>query len=177
MFLTASSTPSLREKKIWQNAQTLWPHIYITNEEFRRLWHDIPRFFVHFLEKQIFLLKHRKCKVCLPFQLLEIETGWQSNCFSYSTSGWASDCLVGVCLRAKNSKLIHLSKCTCINCLKTLRSILYFFLKILFFYRVKKHAPLTIMPRFPLVYVNKTIVRNETFSISIFCNYYYFYLH
>ena len=52
----------------------------------------------------------------------------------------------------------------------------YFFLKISFFYRVKKHAPLTIMPRFPLVYVNKTIVRNETFSISIFSNYYYFYL-
>ena len=96
VFLTASSTPSLREKKIWQNAQTLWPHIYTTNVEIRRLWHDIPRCFVHFLEKQIFLLKHRKCKVCLPFQLLEIETGRHSNCFSYSTSGRASDRLVGV---------------------------------------------------------------------------------
>ena len=96
MFLSASSTHSLREKKIWQNEQTLWPHIYTTNVEIRRLWHDIPRFFVHFLEKQIFLLKHRKCKVCLPFQLLEIETGRHSNCFSYSTSGWASDRLVGV---------------------------------------------------------------------------------
>ena len=96
MFLTASNTPSLREKKIWQNEQTLWPHIYTTNVEIRRLWHDIPRCFAHFLEKQIFLLKHRKCKVCLPFQLLEIETGRQSNCFSYSTSGWESDRLVGV---------------------------------------------------------------------------------
>ena len=92
MFLTASSTPSLREKKIWQNAQTLWP----------LLWHDIPRFFVHFLEKQIFLLKHRKCKVCLPFQLLEIETGRQSNCFSYSTIGWASDRLVGLILKLRS---------------------------------------------------------------------------
>ena len=44
------------------------------------------------------------------------------------------------------------------------------------FYRVRKHAPLTIMPRFPLVYVNKTIVRKETFSIGIFSNDYYFYL-
>ena len=44
----------------------------------------------------------------------------------------------------------------------------YFFLKILFFYRVRKHVPLNILPRFPLVYVNKTIVRSETFSISIF---------
>ena len=101
MFLSASRTPSLREKKIWQNAQTLWPHIYTTNVEIRRLWHDIPRFFVHFLEKQIFLLKHRKCKVCLSFQLLEIETGRQSNCFSYSTSGWASDRLVGVLMQSK----------------------------------------------------------------------------
>ena len=125
MFLTASSTPSLREKKIWQNAQTLWPHIYTTNEEFRRLWNDIPRFFVHFLEKQIFLLKHRKCKVCLPFQLLEIETGWQSNCFSYSTSGWASDRLVGVSrdrwvfcrhfLRLNDSKLFFLMISSCQN--------------------------------------------------------------
>ena len=32
------------------------------------------------------------------------------------------------------------------------------------------------MPRFPLVYVNNTIVRSETFSISIFSNDYYFYL-
>ena len=101
MFLTASNTPSLREKKIWQNAQTLWPHIYTINVEIRRLWHDIPRFFVHFLEKQIFLLKRRKCKVCLPFQLLEIETGRQSNCFSYSTSGWASDRLVGVIISTR----------------------------------------------------------------------------
>ena len=113
MFLSASSTPSLREKKIWQNAQTLWPHIYTTNVEIRRLWHDIPRFFVHFLEKQIFLLKHRKCKVCLSFQLLEIETGRQSNCFSYSTSGWASDRLVGVHLHVpkrkfqKNETILH----------------------------------------------------------------------
>ena len=68
-----------------------------------------------------------------------------------------------------------LGQCQCINCLKTLRSIFYFFLKI-FFYRVRKHAPLTIMPRFPLVYVNKTIVRIETFSIIIFSNDYYFYL-
>ena len=78
-------------------------------------------------------------------------------------------------MKAKNSKLIHLSKCTCINCLKTLRSIFYFCLKILFFYRVRKHVPLTIMPRFSLVYVNQTIVRSETFSISIFSNDYYFY--
>ena len=61
MFLSASSTPSLREKKIWQNEQTLWPHIYTTNVEICRLWHDILRFFVHFLEKKIFLLKRRKC--------------------------------------------------------------------------------------------------------------------
>ena len=81
-----------------------------------------------------------------------------------------------ICLRAKNTKLIHLSKCTCINCLKTLRSIFYFFLKILFFYRARKHVLLTIMPRFHLVYLNKTIVRSETFSISIFSNDYYFYL-
>ena len=32
------------------------------------------------------------------------------------------------------------------------------------------------MPRVPLVYVNKTIVRSETFSISIFSNDDYFYL-
>ena len=70
----------------------------------------------------------------------------------------------------------NLSNCTCINFLKTLRSIFYFFLKILSFYRERKHVPLTIMPRVPLVYVNKTIVRSETFSISIFSNDYYFYL-
>ena len=71
---------------------------------------------------------------------------------------------------------MHLSKCTCINFLKTLRSIFNFFMKIFFFYRVRKHVPLTIMLCFPLVYVNKTIVRSKTFSISIFSNDYYFYL-
>ena len=99
MFLSASSTSSLREKKIWQNELTLWPHISTTNIEIRRLWHDIPRYFVQFLGGEILLLKDRKCKVCLPFQHLEIETGRHSNCFSYSTSGWASDCLVGVSIK------------------------------------------------------------------------------
>ena len=50
------------------------------NVEIRKLWHDISRFFVQFKGKKI-LLKHRKYKVCLPFQLLEIETGRHSNCF------------------------------------------------------------------------------------------------
>ena len=107
VFLSASSTPSLREKKIWQNEQTLWPHIYTTNVEIRKLWPDISRCFLQFLRKKRLLLKHRKCKVCLSFQLLEIETGRHSNCFSYSTSGWASDHLVGV-IRIK-WKSIYLS--------------------------------------------------------------------
>ena len=51
-----------------------------------------------------------------------------------------------------------------------------FLLEILLFYRVRKHIPFTIMPRFLLVYVNQIIVRSETFSISIFSNDYYFYL-
>ena len=73
-------------------------HIYSTNVYIHRLWHDIPRFFMHLLDKNILLMKHWKCKICLHvhFWLLLCETGRHSNCFSYSTTGWASDCLVGM---------------------------------------------------------------------------------
>ena len=90
--------PSSCENKINQTAQTLGSHIYSTNVhvDIPRLWHDISRFLMHVFDKNILPMKHWKCKVCLHFWLLLCETGRHSNCFSYSTTGWASDRLVGV---------------------------------------------------------------------------------
>ena len=94
--LTAFCIPSSRENKISQTAQTLGSHIYSRNIVIPRLWHDISRFLMHLFDKNILLMKHWKCKVCLHFWLLLCKTGRHSNCFSYSTTGWASDRLVGV---------------------------------------------------------------------------------
>ena len=93
--LTAFCIPS-RENKISQTAQTLGSHIYSTNVDIPRLWNGISRVLMHPSDKNILLMKRWKCKVCLYFGLLLCETGRHSNCFSYSTTGWASDRLVGV---------------------------------------------------------------------------------
>ena len=49
----AFSIPSPRENKISQTSQTLGLHIYSANEDIPRLWHDISRFSMHFLDKNI----------------------------------------------------------------------------------------------------------------------------
>ena len=136
--------------------------------------YTVNRFYLHVY---LFL-----CMYCLNVFCRLWQRCWKWRCVQNlqevrNIADWKWICVfsrVFVAWEQKNSKLIHLSNCTCINFLKTLRSVSYFFLKILFFYRVR--LPLTIMPRVPLVYVNKTIVRSETFSISIFSNDYYFYL-
>ena len=94
--LTAFCIPSSRKNKISQTAHPLASHIYSTNVGIPMLWHDISRFFMHLFDKNILPMKHWKCKVCLHFWLLLCETGRHSNCFSYSTTGWASDRFVGV---------------------------------------------------------------------------------
>ena len=99
VFLLASSTPSLREKKIWQNEQILWSHIYTTNVEIRKLWHDISRFFVQFLGKKMSTLKTQKMQGLFTFSAPRNQN-WKTLIFCfvvfYSTSGWTSDRLVGV---------------------------------------------------------------------------------
>ena len=52
--LTAFSIHLSRGNKISQTAQTLGSHIYSTNVDIHRLWHDIPRFLMHFLDKYIY---------------------------------------------------------------------------------------------------------------------------
>ena len=41
-------------------------------------------------------MKHRKCKVCLPFLSHPIPDGCRSNCFTFLTGGYAFIRLVGV---------------------------------------------------------------------------------
>ena len=62
--LTAFCISSSRE--ISQTVRTLGPHIYSRNVDIHRLWQHIPRFLMHFLDKNMLLTKH--CKVCLHFK-------------------------------------------------------------------------------------------------------------
>ena len=83
----------LTQKVIWQKEKTLWPTIYTINVGTRKRLHDIPRFSILFL-RQKYLLSYTEHAAFLYL----FSSGRHSNCFSRSTSGWASDRLVGVCL-------------------------------------------------------------------------------
>ena len=50
-------------------------------------------------------MKHRKCKVCLPFWVILSLTECQSNCFTFLTGGYAFIRLVGMLYNGKGSKL------------------------------------------------------------------------
>ena len=108
--LTTFCIPSSRANKISQTAQPLGSHIYSTNVDIPRLWHDISRLLMHLSDKNILLMKHWKCKVCLYFWFILCETGRLSNCFSYSTTGWASDRLVDVHCILRHQILIFFEK-------------------------------------------------------------------
>ena len=56
--LLAFSIPSSRGNKISQTTQILGSPNYSTKVDIHRLWHDIPRFLMHVLDKYMLLMKH-----------------------------------------------------------------------------------------------------------------------
>ena len=56
----------------------------------------ISGFSDNFLKTFISLMKHRKCKVCLPFLSHPMPNRCRSNCFTFLTDGYAFIRLVGV---------------------------------------------------------------------------------
>ena len=68
--LTAFSIPSSRGNKISQTAQTLGSHIYSTNVDIHIIALHSPIFYAFLREIYVLLTTHRKCKVCLYFELL-----------------------------------------------------------------------------------------------------------
>ena len=66
--LTAFCIQSSRGNKISQTAQTLGSHIYSTNVDIHRLWHDIPRFFDAFLRQIYIALETLKLQGLFTFR-------------------------------------------------------------------------------------------------------------
>ena len=62
----------------------------------------ISCFLSNFSKTFISLMKHRKCKVCLPFWVILSLNGCRSNCFTFLTGGYAFIRLVGVLERDGN---------------------------------------------------------------------------
>ena len=96
MFSLPFGTPSAREKQFSQYAWSRCSEIYATDANINGHLNLISRFFNNFPKTFISLMKHRKCKVCLPFWAILSLTGCRSNCFTFLTGGYAFIRLVGV---------------------------------------------------------------------------------
>ena len=95
-FISASGTTSSGKKQIWQKEKILWPPIYTINVETRKRLHDIPRFFDSLPRTRNINYYIQNMQHLFTF-LAPRNLNWTSiDFFSCSTSGWASDRLVGV---------------------------------------------------------------------------------
>ena len=82
-ILTVFSIPSSRENQISQTAQTCVSHIYSTNVDIHCM--TFPIFFIHF---PFIYCSQNTANARFTFLAPQMQN---LNCFSYSTSGWASD--------------------------------------------------------------------------------------
>ena len=76
--------------------EQLGPEIYSTGADTNGLLTVIPHFLNNFLKTFVLLMKHRKCKVCLPFLSHQMPNRCRSNCFTFLTDGYTFFRLVGM---------------------------------------------------------------------------------